>query len=192
MTGIRCIIGLCNPGEKYAKTRHNAGAWFVDFLAEQHHATFKLEKKLHGKLAEFSIDHHKILLFKPTTYMNDSGRAVAAFASFYKIMPEEILVAHDELDFEPKIARLKKGGGHGGHNGLRDIGACLNSTEFYRLRLGIGHPGVRDDVVDYVLHQPSLADVARITQSIEAAAAVVPLLLAGEIQKAFHQLHSGC
>ena len=189
-SSIHCFIGLGNPGEKYVNTRHNAGAWFVDHLAAAHHLTFKLDKKLHGHIVEWPCDTHKVLLFKPITYMNDSGRAVAAFTKFYKIPSEAMLVAHDELDFEPGIARLKKGGGHGGHNGLRDLIDCLNTSDFYRLRIGIGHPGVRDDVSDYVLHKPSVADLAKITQSLEAAITVTPALVVGEIQSAFHSLHS--
>ena len=190
MNGIRCIIGLGNPGEKYVKTRHNAGVWFVDYLAERYHASFKLDKKLHGFIAEFSQNNQKIFLFKPTTYMNESGRAVNAFAQFYKIKPEEMLVAHDELDFEAGIVRLKKAGGHGGHNGLRDMIACLNSAEFLRLRIGIGHPGHRDQVSDYVLTMPSRDDFAKNTQSIEEAEKVISDLISGDIQKAFNKLHS--
>ncbi|OGT53789.1 MAG: aminoacyl-tRNA hydrolase [Gammaproteobacteria bacterium RIFCSPHIGHO2_12_FULL_42_13] len=189
-TGIQCFIGLGNPGENYSNTRHNVGMWFIDLLAEQHHANFRAEKKLHGVVTEFSHNHQKILLFKPTTYMNESGRAVSALLKFYKIAPENILIAHDELDFEGGTTRLKKGGGHGGHNGLRDVIVCLSSPEFYRLRIGIGHPGNRDAVVEYVLHKPSLSDKKNILSSLDAAATVVPLLVTGDIQKAFSQLHS--
>lgn len=187
---IRCIIGLGNPGDQYAKTRHNVGAWFVDYLAEQESVTLRLEKSLRGMVGEFSVNTQKIFLFKPTTYMNESGIAVAAFTRFYKILPEEILVAHDELDFDAGIARLKQAGGHGGHNGLRNIIAQLGSTDFYRLRLGIGHPGDRNEVVDYVLGKPSREDHVEIIRSIDASMRVMPDLFAGKIQQAFHLLHS--
>ncbi|OGT49415.1 MAG: aminoacyl-tRNA hydrolase [Gammaproteobacteria bacterium RIFCSPHIGHO2_12_FULL_38_11] len=190
MTQIQCIIGLGNPGSDYAKTRHNVGAWFVDFLAEKENAPLRLEKKLRGMLSEFLFNHQKCFLFKPTTYMNESGLSVSALLNFYKIPIENVLVAHDELDFDAGIARLKKGGGHGGHNGLRDIIQKCASADFYRLRLGIGHPGNRDDVVDYVLNVPSKDDHQKIIMAIEDSTRVIPELLSGEIQKAFHQLHS--
>lgn len=189
MNGITAIIGLGNPGDKYAKTRHNAGAWFVDLLAEKNRVDFKLDKKLHGFVGVFTEAHQKIYLFKPTTYMNESGLAVNAFAQFYKIIPQQMLVAHDELDFEAGDTRLKQGGGHGGHNGLRDMIACLNSADFMRLRVGIGHPGHRDDVSDYVLHHPSKIDFEKIMMSLDDAVGVVPLLVEGHVQKAFHLLH---
>lgn len=186
---IRCIVGLGNPGAEYAKTRHNVGAWFIDFLAAQENLTLRLDKKLHGYLAEFTFQNQKCFLFKPSTYMNESGLAVSAFAKFYKIPVQEILIAHDELDFEAGIARLKLAGGHGGHNGLRDIIAHL-SPDFYRLRLGIGHPGNRDDVSDYVLGNPSHDDRIEIMKAIEESAKVIPDLLSGKIQEAFRTLHS--
>ncbi len=188
---IRCIIGLGNPGAEYAKTRHNVGAWFVDFFAEKNTISLTLQKKFHAHIGEFSAsDHTKIFLLKPTTYMNESGLSVSAFVKFHKINPEEILIVHDELDFEPGIARLKQGGGHGGHNGLRDIISHLNSSDFYRLRIGIGHPGNRDDVVDYVLNKPSRDDRVEIIKAIDESMRVIPELLSGEFQKAFHTLHS--
>lgn len=187
---ICSVIGLGNPGEKYANTRHNAGLWFLDTLAAQYHSGFRVEKKLHGMVAECQYQAQKFFLFKPNTYMNDSGRAVTAFLKFYKLSPTQILVAHDELDFAPGIVRLKKAGGHGGHNGLRDLITCLSSSDFYRLRIGIGHPGLRDDVSDYVLHKPSVDDSKKIFTSLEEAMMVVPSLLAGEMQQAFHTLHS--
>ena len=190
MANIQCIIGLGNPGEKYTKTRHNAGAWFVDYLAHQEHVALKLEKQFRGLLGEFSLNNQKCYLFKPTTYMNESGLSVSAFTKFYKIPIENVLVAHDELDFDVGVARLKKAGGHGGHNGLRNIIQQCGSADFYRLRLGVGHPGNRDEVVDYVLTTPSKADHQKIITSIEEAARVVPELLMGEFQKAFNQLHS--
>lgn len=189
MNGIQCIIGLGNPGAEYAKTRHNVGAWFVDFLADQHTVSFKLEKKLHGEAGQFSIDGKTGWLFKPTTYMNDSGLAIASFLKFYKIPVGAILIAHDELDFDAGIARLKRGGGHGGHNGLRDIVQHIGS-DFYRLRLGIGHPGHKDDVTNYVLGTPSKSDRADIVLAMDEAARVMSDLIAGKIEQAFHELHS--
>lgn len=186
---IRCIIGLGNPGAEYAKTRHNAGAWFAEYVSEKNNIAFHLEKKLRGAVAELPNQNQTRYLFIPATYMNESGIAVSAFLKFYKINIEEVLVAHDELDFEPGDVRLKKGGGHGGHNGLRDIISHL-SADFYRLRIGIGHPGHRDDVSDFVLEKPSRDDYGKIMESIEAAAIVMPELLSGEFQKAFHLLHS--
>ena len=189
MNGIQCIVGLGNPGAEYAKTRHNAGAWFVDFLANQNNVSFKLEKKLHVDAVKIVIDNHVCWLVKPTTYMNESGLAIASFLQFYKISVDTILIVHDELDFDAGIARLKRGGGHGGHNGLRDIAQHIGS-DFYRLRLGIGHPGHKDDVTNYVLETPSKSDRADIALAIDEAARVLPELLAGDFQRAFHQLHS--
>lgn len=186
---IRCIIGLGNPGAQYAATRHNVGAWFVDFFAQQNNIPLCLEKKFHGFCAEFSAHDQKCFLFKPTTYMNESGRSVSAFAKFYKINVDEILVVHDELDFEAGIARLKLGGGHGGHNGLRDIISHMGAN-FYRLRLGVGHPGHRDEVVNYVLGNPSREDRVEIIKAIDESMRVIPELLLGKIQHAFHALHS--
>lgn len=198
MSGIRCIIGLGNPGAEYAKTRHNVGAWFVDFFAQEKNISLMFQKKFHGFVGEYA--HHfqkpsvsasaKIFLLKPTTYMNESGISVSAFTKFYKINPEEMLVVHDELDFEAGMVRLKQGGGHGGHNGLRDIISHLNSSDFYRLRIGIGHPGHRDDVIDYVLGNPNSSDRVEIVKAIDESMRVIPELLSGEFQKAFHTLHS--
>lgn len=190
MTGIRLIVGLGNPGTQYEKTRHNVGAWFVDILAKQSGAKFSLESKLKSQIAKVMIDHVPCWLCKPTTYMNESGRSVGALARFYKINPENILVVHDELDFEPGIVRLKEGGGHGGHNGLRDIISHLGSRDFYRLRIGIGHPGHKDGVSGYVLRAPGSADRVDIVRSIDEAERVLPDLMAGEFQSAFHRLHS--
>lgn len=178
MSIIHCIIGLGNPGDNYAKTRHNVGAWFVDFLAEKYNVSFKLEKKLRGYIAEFSEHNQKCYLFKPTTYMNESGLPVRAVSQFYKIPIENMLVAHDELDFDPGVVKLKKAGGHGGHNGLRSIIQHCASSDFYRLRFGIGHPGNRDAVSDYVLAAPNKADHQKIMTAIEDATQVVLKLLA--------------
>ena len=190
MSGIRLIVGLGNPGAQYAATRHNVGAWFVDIFAEQENITLRLEKQFRGYVGEVVLNAAKLFLFKPTTYMNESGIAVSAIAQFYKILPEEILIVHDELDFEAGIARLKQAGGHGGHNGLRNIIAQLSSSDFYRLRLGIGHPGSRDEVTDYVLGNPSRDDRVEIIKAIDDSLRVMPDLLDGKIQQAFHTLHS--
>lgn len=187
---IKLIVGLGNPGAQYEKTRHNVGAWFVDYLAESAAAKFRSEKKFHAQLVQAPISTSLCWLVKPTTYMNESGRSVAAVARFYKIQPSNILVVHDELDFEPGIVRLKKDGGHGGHNGLRDIANCLGSTDFYRLRIGIGHPGHKDRVSPYVLSAPNRSDLADIMRAIDEAFRVMPEMLEGEFERAFHYLHS--
>ena len=154
MSAIRLIVGLGNPGREYETTRHNAGYWWLDELARLQNLSFKSESKFHGLAARGQLHGHEMLLLKPQTFMNVSGRAVGALAQFYKIAPAEMLVVHDELDLPPGVARLKMGGGHGGHNGLKDIIAHLGSKDFWRLRLGIGHPGERADVAGYVLNDP--------------------------------------
>lgn len=188
---VRLIVGLGNPGSAYEHTRHNAGTDFVLALAKHCGATFKLEKKYHAEVATALIAGHKVLLLIPTTYMNHSGRAVAALARFYNIATPEILVAHDELDLAPGDTRLKLGGGHGGHNGLRDIIQQLgNQREFARLRIGIGHPGNADDVVDYVLRKAPPEERDNIRDSSEAAIKVIPDVLAGEWNRAMKTLHT--
>jgi PTH1 family peptidyl-tRNA hydrolase len=186
---IQLIVGLGNPGRQYSKTRHNAGFWFVDELARRYFATFKLESRFSGEVSKATIEGHTVWLLKPTTFMNKSGLAARQLASFYKIPVENILVAHDELDLAPQIARLKSSGGHGGHNGLRDLHAHL-SKDYWRLRIGVGHPGDRNKVVDYVLSQASKAEEIEISHAIDAAADCIQLILAGEMQKAMNQLHS--
>ena len=189
---IRCVIGLGNPGDRYAGTRHNAGFWFVDQLARHYGGIFRGEAKFFGEVCRIVVGGRECWLFKPMTYMNRSGQAVGAFARFYKLAPEELLVAHDELDLPPGAVKLKKGGGHGGHNGLRDITSALGGDNaFLRLRVGIGHPGHKDAVVDYVLSRPSNDDVQAVLQALERALPRVPELLAGDTQKAMHRLHSG-
>lgn len=189
--GIRCIVGLGNPGDKYSLTRHNAGYWFIDELARRHQLQLRTEAKFFGQTAKLSFAGKSCWLLKPTTFMNRSGQGVSAIARFYRIDPQQILVAHDELDLPPGTVRLKKGGGHGGHNGLRDSISALGTREFYRLRLGIGHPGHRDDVVDYVLSRPSKTDEISIHQAIGRAADQVDKLLAGDYQRVMNILHSG-
>ena len=186
---IRCIIGLGNPGAQYASTRHNVGAWFIDRFTDSHHVPLCLEKKFRGFVGEFAHQSEKCFLLKPTTYMNESGLSVSVFTQFYKITAAEILVVHDELDFEPGVIRLKQGGGHGGHNGLRDIVSHIGA-DFYRLRIGIGHPGHRDEVTNYVLGMPNQDDRVSIMKTIDESMCVIPELLSGEFQKAFHTLHS--
>lgn len=186
---IHLIVGLGNPGAEYAATRHNAGAWFVELLAKQSNTSLKPERKFSGSIARVNIDGIECRLFIPSTYMNVSGQAVQALSRFYKIPVEQILVAHDELDFPPGTARLKQGGGHGGHNGLRDIIQHLGSRDFYRLRIGIGHPGDRRHVHDYVLHAPSRSDEKAILKSIDDALAVVPDIVSGHFEKAMRYLH---
>jgi len=190
VAAIQLIVGLGNPGPEYDRTRHNAGFWFVDALVRQRGDSLRHENRFHGETARIQRDGLDCRLLKPLTYMNRSGQAVSALAKFYRIPPESILVVHDELDLPPGTARLKKGGGHGGHNGLRDIISALGGNGFLRLRIGIGHPGHRDDVVEYVLRKASREDEGLIEQSIDAALDVVPLLLAGEVERAMHQLHS--
>lgn len=187
---IKFIVGLKNPGSQYAQTRHNAGAWFIDEFAKNNNLSFKLEKKFHLECAEFSIAGERIFFAKPICYMNESGLAVASFAKFYQIKPEEILVAHDELDLPPGVARLKKGGGNGGHNGLKDIFARLGSAEFYRLRIGIGHPGHRDKVVGFVLQNPRLEEKIEIDRSIDRALDVMPDVFKGDLAAAMQKLHT--
>ena len=188
---IKLIVGLGNPGSEYRGTRHNAGADFVDALARQGNATLQAESKFFGMTSRVSLAGHDLRLLIPTTFMNRSGQSVAAIAQFYKIQPEEILVAHDELDIPPGTARFKRGGGHGGHNGLRDIVPALgNNKDFHRLRIGIGHPGHASKVTGYVLGAASQADRKRIDECIDEAIASLPLLLDGDITKAMTRLHS--
>ena len=190
MTAIRLIIGLGNPGREYESTRHNAGFWWVDGLAHAHKLDFRSEAKFHGLAARGLLHGHEMLLFKPQTFMNASGRAVGALAQFYKIAPAEILVVHDELDLPPGVARLKMGGGHGGHNGLKDIIAHLGTKDFWRLRIGIGHPGDRDEVSNYVLNNPRREELDLITEAIQKAQSIAHLIIEGKIEAAMLKLHS--
>lgn len=189
-TGIRLIVGLGNPGPQYEATRHNVGFWFVDALATRHQAPFRSELKFHGLLSRVPIGGVELRLLKPTTFMNRSGQSLGAAARYLDIPPEAILVAHDELDLTVGTARLKQGGGHAGHNGLRDIINVLGSRDFWRLRIGIDHPGDRQQVVNYVLGRPSRDDEGRIVSVLEDAESCLPDLLSGEFQKAMHRLHS--
>ena len=188
---IRLIVGLGNPGSEYDQTRHNAGFLFLDEIARQYNGNFRPEKKYAGEYCKVRINGEEVHLLKPMTYMNRSGQAVGPLANFYKISPEQILVVHDELDIPPGTAKLKKGGGHGGHNGLKDIIRCLaNSKEFHRLRIGIGHPGDSKLVANFVLKKAPLAEMQSIEATIDEAARVLPLFLDGDSSKAMNQLHS--
>ena len=187
---IRVIIGLGNPGPKYELTRHNVGFWFVDALIQQFGVTLRYEQKFLGDVAKMSISGQEIWLLKPHTYMNHNNQSVSALVRFYKIPVENILVVHDELDLPPGVMRLKQGGGHGGHNGLRDIVAHLSSKDFQRLRIGIGHPGNSSQVVDYVLGRASKQDQTTIAEGMDKAMTVISQIVSGETQKAMNELHS--
>ena len=191
MTAIKLIAGLGNPGAEYRGTRHNAGADFVAQLARNAGVELRADSKFFGLAGQLTLAGHDLRLLIPSTFMNRSGKAVAAIAGFYKILPEEILIAHDELDLPAGSARFKRGGGHGGHNGLRDIIPALgNNREFQRLRIGIGHPGHASKVTGYVLGAPGPTDRQRIDQCIDEAIAALPLLLDGDEVKAMTRLHS--
>lgn len=189
MSSVALIVGLGNPGAKYDQTRHNAGFWFLDGLARRFHCALNPEHRFHGETGRCDIDGGDCRLLKPGTFMNRSGQSVAALAGFFKIPPEAILVVHDELDLEPGTVRLKRGGGHGGHNGLRDLISALGSKEFLRLRVGIGHPGHRDDVVNYVLNKPSAEDRIAIDAAIESALLEVPRIVSGDHEAVMNALH---
>lgn len=186
---IRLVVGLGNPGADYVSTRHNAGFWFVDELARRFGGQFKPEKKFHGDMARIDIAGQDVRLLKPMTYMNRSGLAIRAAADFLKIPVQAVLVAHDEIDLPPGTMRLKQGGGHGGHNGLRDTHAHMGA-DYLRLRIGVGHPGNASEVVNYVLKRPSKDEEAIILRAIDDAADSFELLLKEGLQKAQTQLHS--
>lgn len=190
MSAVQLIVGLGNPGAEYEPTRHNAGFWFVDELARAAGCALRAEARFHAEVARCTLHGHDCRLQKPTTFMNRSGQAVAALAKFLRIPPEEILVVHDELDLPPGVARLKRGGGHGGHNGLRDLIAHLGTQDFLRLRIGVGHPGDRSQVVDFVLHRPGRDERELIDAAMQRALEVMPLAVAGEFERAMHKLHS--
>ncbi len=187
---IQLIVGLGNPGQQYQKTRHNAGAWLIDQLANQLNTPLKNETKFSGAIAKAQIDTQACWLLKPSGYMNHNGQSIAAITRFYKIPAEAILVAHDELDFPAGTIRIKQGGGHGGHNGLRDTISALGSKNFMRLRIGIGHPGQSDDVSPYVLSAPSKHDQQRIQAAIDDGLSIIEPLITGNTEQAIHQLHS--
>ncbi|MBA3979019.1 MAG: aminoacyl-tRNA hydrolase [Alcanivorax sp.] len=187
---IRLIVGLGNPGAQYADTRHNAGAWYVDALARSQGVSLSEDKKYFGLTGHFTFGGETVRLLIPTTYMNRSGQATAALANFFRIPVTQILVAHDELDLPPGVIRLKKGGGHGGHNGLRDmISKHANQRDFVRLRIGISHPGSADLVTPHVLGKPAPADRERIERAIDEALRYTGEIVRGEIDQAMNQLN---
>ena len=186
---IKMIVGLGNPGANYHSTRHNAGFWLIDELAREYNTTLRNETRFHGEVGKINVGGKDIHLLKPGTFMNRSGQAVTALAKYFKISPEQILVMHDELDLEPGDNRLKKSGGHGGHNGLRDIISHIG-REFLRLRIGIGHPGDRNQVVNYVLKNPSREDLQKIEDANQQTLNLMPTLLEGQIEKAMQALHT--
>jgi PTH1 family peptidyl-tRNA hydrolase len=189
-TPIRLVAGLGNPGRGYAATRHNAGFWFVDRVADRLKVSLVPERSYFGLAARANVAGRPLWLLEPTTFMNQSGKSVAALARFFKIAPEEVLVAHDELDLQPGQVRLKLGGSHAGHNGLKDIHAQLGSGDYWRLRVGIGHPGVKAEVVDYVLRKPSPEHRVEIEKAIEQALGGLDLVLEGEMERAAMKINA--
>lgn len=187
---VSLIVGLGNPGSKYEATRHNAGFWFVDRLASDAGARFKLEAKFHGELCKIALAQRDVWLLKPHTFMNASGQAVRAVAQFYRVEAADVLVAHDELDLAPGTLRVKQGGGAAGHNGIRDIAAQLGNPDFVRLRIGIGRPATRSEGINYVLNAPPKSERDAIDAAIREAVIHTPTLLNGELQKAMNHLHS--
>ena len=187
---IKLFVGLGNPGPEYEATRHNAGFWWIDALSQELKAPLSLDKNYHGLVGRTTVNGQTVWLLEPQTYMNLCGKSVAGLARFFKIQPEEILVAHDELDLHPGEAKLKLGGSHAGHNGLRDIHAQLGADRYWRLRLGVGHPGVKAEVVHWVLKKPSLDHRIAIDQTIDRAMKALPHLLTGDMDKATMQIHT--
>jgi PTH1 family peptidyl-tRNA hydrolase len=187
---IKLFVGLGNPGAEYEATRHNAGFWWMDALARELKVTLVPDKSYHARVARTTVHGQTVWLLQPQTFMNLSGKSVAALARFFKIQPEEILVAHDELDIVPGQVKLKFGGSHAGHNGLRDIHAQLGTADYWRLRLGVGHPGVKAEVVNWVLKKPSQEHREAIEECIERSLKSVPALLAGEMEKAMLLIHT--
>ena len=190
MDHIHLIVGLGNPGRKYERTRHNAGFWWVDAIAGRHRAMWKKESKFSGHMTMVEESGHLFRLLKPDTYMNESGRSVASFTHFHRIEPGQMLVVHDELDLPPGIVKLKKGGGTGGHNGLTDIVDALDTKDFWRLRIGIGHPGHKDLVADYVLDKARRAEQDAIDPAFERSLELLPRLATGRLVDAMTWLHT--
>jgi len=187
---IRLFVGLGNPGPEYEDTRHNAGFWFIDELARRLGVHLQPDRAYHGLVARANMPQGPVWLLQPMTYMNLSGKSVAPLARFFKIAPEEVLVVHDELDLLPGQVKLKKGGGHGGHNGLRDIHAQLGTPEYWRLRLGIGHPGVKHEVANYVLRKPPQAEREVIFKCVALGLDATDAMLAGDMTKAVTLVHA--
>ncbi|NKI34103.1 aminoacyl-tRNA hydrolase [Wenzhouxiangella sp. XN79A] len=190
MDGLWLIAGLGNPGPKYDRTRHNAGFWFLDALLRRHGGELRNEKKLHGQALKTRIDGIDAVLLAPGTFMNESGQSIRAAADFYRIPADRVLIAHDELDLPPGTARLKQGGGHGGHNGLRSTFRHLGTQDFWRLRIGIGHPGLAEQVTPWVLGRAPADDENAIVESIDRSVAVLPDFLAGRAGEAMKTLHA--
>ena len=190
MKPIKLIVGLGNPGAEYEATRHNAGFWWVDRLAAELRTAFARESKFHGLVCRARQGGDDLWLLKPTTFMNRSGRAVVALALYYKILPDEILVVHDEIDLPPGAVKMKQGGGNAGHNGLKDITAHLTTPDFWRLRLGVGHPGSREAVIDAVLDRPRKEEQALIDDAMARSLAVWPLMVSGNLEAAMLKLHT--
>ena len=187
---IKLFVGLGNPGPDYEATRHNAGFWWIDALARELKVHLTMEKGYHGMVARTTVNGQTVWLLEPQTFMNLSGKSVAALARFFKITPQEILVAHDELDIAPGHVKLKFGGSHAGHNGLRDMHAQLGSGDYWRLRLGVGHPGDKSEVVNWVLKRPSLDHRIAIEQCIDRSLNALPAFLAGDMEKAMLLVHT--
>lgn len=187
---IRLLVGLGNPGQDYDGTRHNAGFWWLNAVASALKAPLSFDKNYHGLVARTAVHGQAVWLLEPQTFMNLSGKSVAALTHFFKITPQEVLVAHDELDIVPGEAKLKLGGSHAGHNGLRDIHAQLGTDQYWRLRLGIGHPGNKDDVIHWVLKKPSLDHRIAIDQAIERSLKALPALLSGDMEQATRTIHT--
>lgn len=187
---VSLIVGLGNPGAKYEKTRHNAGFFFADSLVKAHGAAFSENAKFHGDIARIGLQGRSVMVLKPKTFMNRSGQSVAAVCRYFEVGLDELLVVHDELDIEPGQVRLKQGGGHGGHNGLRDIMSHMGGQNFYRFRIGIGHPGDRSQVTHYVLSAPSKSELQSIDMAIQDAVHCVPALVEGRSQAVMQSLHT--
>lgn len=187
---IKLIVGLGNPGRQYERTRHNVGFLFLDLLADDLNSVWSNESKFQGLLAQGKIAHSPLILLKPSTFMNLSGQSVGKVARYYKLQPEEILVVHDELDFNPGIVKLKKDGGHAGHNGLRDIIAHLNSNQFYRLRLGIGRPAAGKNVADFVLSAPAKSEAELLLEAFEFSKSYIPQMLNSDMALVMNQINS--
>ncbi len=190
MSGLFLIAGLGNPGAEYAETRHNAGFWFLDALAQRNHVIFRLQGKLHARTARLSLHGKDCILIRPTTFMNHSGQAIRAVMDYFQICAANVLIAYDELDLPTGVSRLKSGGGHGGHNGLRDIFRHLEDHAFLRLRIGIGHPGNKDAVTNYVLGRPAADEERLIRDAIDEAIAVLPDVICGHLPAAMKSLHT--
>ena len=190
MSGIKLIVGLGNPGPEYVRTRHNAGFWFIDALNESCHGHWSLNSKLFGEVSKVELAGESVYLLQPATFMNLSGKSVVAALNFFKIAPEDCLLAHDDLDLEAGVARLKFDGGHGGQNGLRDTARLLGHGRFHRLRIGIGHPGDKNKVTAWVLRKAGADDERRILDAVDDARAVMPLLVAGDVNEATKKLNT--